>query len=318
MLRTTRILMDQAGESTGGGGATSIITSLGGQSQAPGASGNAGSSANPPPVSSAAGTNPPPASEGLYPNDWRVGLPKELQEDASIKKFNDIPSLAGAYVNLQKLVGKEKLTVPDKHASEEDWKNLYHKLGVPQDLKDYAINAPEGVAIDPEFISKFKEQSHAFGVLPQQAQKMLNWFGEVNKTAEASAKEMFKANQDKAVQGLQAEWGDAFQTKISRAYKVSEKFGGKDFIDFMDKTGLGNDTRMIKFLAGLGEEMSKEGTIVDAKTGVHAPLTPADAKSEIDKIMGDKSHPYFDKTHPGNKMAIDEVNRLFQLMTAKK
>lgn len=310
--------MEQAGEGTGGGGATSIITSLGTQSPAPSTPGNASSSANPPPVPAPTSANPPPASEGSASNDWRLGLPKELQDDASIKKFNDIHSLAGAYVNLQKLVGKEKLTVPDKHASEEDWKNLYHKIGLPQDLKDYSITAPEGVAIDPEFINKFKEQSHAFGVLPNQAQKMLNWFGEVNKTAEASAKEMFKANQDKAIQGLQSEWGEAFQTKISRAYKVSEKFGGKDFIDFLDKTGLGNDVKMIKFLAGLGEEMSKEGTIVDAQSGVHAPLTPADAKAEIDKIMGDKGHPYFDKTHPGNKAAIEEVNRLFQLMVAKK
>lgn len=317
MLRTNKILLDQAGEGTGGGGTTSIIASAGAQGQAASAAGDSNSGQAGSSIQAQAGASAANAAAGSQTNDWRLSLPKELQEDASLKKFNDLSSLAAGYVNLQKLVGKEKLTIPDKHATDDDWKNLFHKIGLPQDLKDYAVNAPENASIPEEFLNQFKTQAHQFGVLPNQAQKLINWFNDVNKIAETNMAAQHKATVEKSIGDLKTEWGDAYQLKLNRAFQVANKFGGEELISYLDKTGLGNDTKLIKLLATLGEEMSKEGKIVDANSAQSGVFSPAEAKLEVEKIMGDKSHPYFDKSHPGHKSAVDEVSKLYQMMTKK-
>jgi hypothetical protein len=43
-------------------------------------------------------------------------------------------------------------------------------------------------------------------------------------------------------------------------------------------------------------------------------LTPAHAKAEIEAIMGDKSHAYWDKKNPGHGSAVDHVQNLMGML----
>lgn len=248
------------------------------------------------------------------PQDWRLGLPTELQEDATLRKFSDIPSLAAAYINAQKLIGAEKIAIPGKHASDEDWMGVYKKLGLPEKVEEYDIKINESATLDENFVKSFKENAHKFGILPGQAQKLADWFSEINMASEGKYMEETKAKQQQEIDGLKAEWGKNFDANLSRAKLVLKNFADKDTLQYMEDTGLTNDVRLAKLFSNLGSKLYKETQIVGGDTPSAGAVSPQEAKKSIDSIMGNKNHPYFIKDHPGHKAAVAEVQGLFSIM----
>ena len=80
--------------------------------------------------------------------DWRHQLPKELQEDVTLRKFTSISALASSYLNAQKLIGSDKIPVPGKHATEDDWKNVFQKLGLPETPDKYEVKFKDGISAE--------------------------------------------------------------------------------------------------------------------------------------------------------------------------
>lgn len=244
--------------------------------------------------------------------DWRLGLPAELQEDATLRKFSDVPSLAAAYINAQKLIGADKIAIPGKHASEDDWTGVFKKLGLPEKVDQYELKFKEGATLDENFVNDFKINAHKFGILPSQAQKLADWFSDINMTAENKYIEETKQKQAQELDGLKQEWGKLYDANLSRAQLVLKEMADKDTLQYLNDSGLGNDTKLIKLLAKIGSKMYKEAAIVGGDAGGgNAALTKAEAKKTIDSIMAKKDHPYFQKDHPGHKSAVKEVQDLF-------
>lgn len=309
------VLMDTKDSGDGGGSGGSLLTTSNagsGSSASQGSPNNSNGSTGGNATSGNSGTSSA-SSEGGVKN-WRLDLPSELQEDATLRKFNDIPSLAAAYINAQKLIGSDKIHIPGKHASEADWANVYKKLGLPEKMEEYGINFKDGVTIDQEFTSAFKETAFKLGILPKQAQALADWFSDVNTTAETKYLEDIKGSQGKALEGLKQEWGNAYDANLSRAQQVIKNFGDQDLLKHLEDTGLGNDTKLIKFLAGIGGKLYKEAPIVPGEVGGNSVQSPAEAKKTLDSIMANSNHPYFLKDHPGHKTAVKEVSELFSNM----
>jgi len=156
------LLLNTAGEGDAGGGTGSFVAppNTGGQGAAQtgdanNASGNSAAGGN---------TGTPNPGQGAAPTDWRSSLPKELQENAAIKKYTSVEALAGAYVNAQKLIGSDKIPLPGKHATEEDWKNIYSKLGLPDAVDKYDVKFKETAAVDADFVKNFKENAQAAAI----------------------------------------------------------------------------------------------------------------------------------------------------------
>ena len=63
--------------------------------------------------------------------DWRESLPEDLKSDPSLLTVKDVPGLAKSYIHAQKMIGADKLAIPGKNASEEEWSAVYEKLGKP-------------------------------------------------------------------------------------------------------------------------------------------------------------------------------------------
>ena len=53
---------------------------------------------------------------------------------------------------------------------------------------------------------------------------------------------------------LRREWGDAYEQKIAAAQAAVRRVGGRDLVDILDETQLGNDPEIIKMFADLAEE----------------------------------------------------------------
>lgn len=314
----TNILQDNNPDAAGGAGGSSgggLLT----PSNAGGGSETPQGGANPPNSTTGGqatagnpGTNT--SSKQGTPQDWRLGLPAELQEDATLRKFSDVPSLAAAYINAQKLIGAEKIAIPGKHASDEDWMGVYKKLGLPEKVEEYDIKINESATLDENFVKSFKENAHKFGILPGQAQKLADWFSEINTTAESKFMEENKVKQQQEIDGLKAEWGKNFDANLSRAKLVLKNFADKDTLQYMEDTGLMNDVRLAKLFAGVGAKLYKETPIVAGDVATSGTMSPKEAKKSVDTIMANPNHPYFLKEHPGHKAAVAEVQGLFAQM----
>ena len=102
--------------------------------------------------------------------DWRNDLPDDLREDPSLKTIQDIPGLAKSYIHSQKMIGKDKIVLPNEHATKEDWDDVFNKLGRPASAEEYKI---EGEASD--LINNFKPVAHNLGLNNNQVQKLVEF-----------------------------------------------------------------------------------------------------------------------------------------------
>lgn len=307
-----RLLFDKAGDGgSGGGGAGSLLNTGGGNggSQTPPPEGNP----NPNGSGDKSGGNAG-ANGGTGTPNWLSALPKELQEDASIKKFTDVQGLAQSYINAQKLLGAEKIAIPSKHATEDDWKQVFEKLGLPPADK-YEVKFGDQATIDKKFVDEFKSIAHKNGILPKQAQALADWFSQSNANAETEISTARKAQVEKEIKGLKDEWGKAFDEKLRFANNALANFADDDTIKYLEKTGLANDVRLVKMLSSMGEQLFKEGKIAD-KQG-QSGVTPDEAKKAANAIIMNPEHPYHLKTHPGHKAAIEEVRALMEQAYSK-
>lgn len=305
-----RLLFDKAGEGNNGGAGGSGEGLLNGS-----AAGGSGTTPPPPANNNGGQGDGNGSGQGAGTSSWISALPKELQEDASIKKFPDVATLAKSYVNAQRLIGANKIVIPDQHATDEDWKNVYNKLGLPETVDKYEVKFGDSATIDKKFVDDFKALAHKSGILPKQAQALADWFTTTNINAEKELATSRATHLEKEIAGLKSEWGQAFDAKLQHANNALRNFADKDTLDYMEKTGLNNDVRLVKMLSAMGEQLYKEGKIPEGSTSNR--LTPEEAMKSARAIIADTKHPYHIKGHPNHAAAVSEVAELFKQATNK-
>lgn len=272
--------------------------------------------ANPTPAPDATPAPATPSTPTPSPSpsgDWKTGLPEDIKDDPSLKAISDIQALAKSYVHSQRMIGADKIVVPNKYATPEDWKNVYAKLGLPESVEKYELKTKEGADPKDNFFVGFREQAHKAGILPHQAQQLYDWYdstiADMVKNQQAAISQQAEAE----VSELRQEWGQAFDMKVRAAKAVVQKFGDDNFKTYLEETGLGNNPQLIKLMAKIGESLVEDKFRGDGDAP--AALTPQFAQKEINKILGDPKHPYYDNRHPGHADAVTEMQRLFSMST---
>lgn len=301
------VLMDSAGDGTGGGGdggAPSLLDN-------PGSGGDpaGGGGSDDPPGGGTGGKGDPPSdkpTKGGSPADWRSSLPKELQDDATIKKFPSVDALAGAYLNAQKLIGADKIAVPNpKTATPEDWENVFNKLGRPA-LEKYEVKFKDGESVDKDFAEAFRASAHKAGLLPSQAQALADWFSGRRTEAEQKYIETQKNELKAQVENLKKDWGNTFDARIGRVNKMLQEAGATDYFK---KAGYGSDATLYRYLDTFAEKLYKDHKLVDGASGKTV-RTKDEVQAAISKMHADPA--YTNKNHPAHNAAVKEMQSLFQ------
>lgn len=299
------------GAGAAGTGANNTGASGGGGILTPNQSGGSGNGA----ASGGAGAGNEGGSNNpqvVIPENWKLALPKELQEDTSLSIINDIPALAKSYINAQKLVGADKIVLPSKHATPEEWRAIYHKLGLPAKKEEYKVEGPKDSTVAQEFMGKFTEKAYELGIMPNQAKALAEFFDSENRIAVQTFEKSQKDGVEAGLRKLKEEWGAAFETNVNVARQALSHFADKETIAHIEKSGLTNDPHLVKLLAKVGGVLKEDGILKDNPTGSSA-LTPAAAQAEINKVMANPEHPYFHKEHAGHRSAVEEVSKLFSM-----
>ncbi len=265
----------------------------------------------PPPSAPQGGSVGEPSNPPAGTSSWRDTLPDDLKNDPSLATFADVSQLAKSYTHAQRMVGADKIPIPGKLATEEDWKAVYKKLGVPDSADKYDIKVPEKTPVDENFIKSFKEQALKTGMLPHQAQKFVEWIAEGASARSAEMNAARKTQTESGIAALKTEWGQGYDKKVQAAQVAVSEFGGDELTAYLEKTGLGNDPMMIKLLAKVGESLKEDKIAGNGSTRLMG-KTPDEIQGEINTIMGNPADPYNVAQHPNHALAVEEMNKRFQ------
>ena len=237
-------------------------------------------------------------------------LPEDIRADASLQNFKDAGQLAKSYVHAQRMVGADKMPVPNKNFTEDDWKQTFSKLGVPETPDDYKVNYTLQEGADPQPVKNFVSHAHKLGMLPQQVQGILDYYGNLENQGNEEMQKQAELNKLNSEQELRKEFGLAYDKKINQANNVFGKFFVDDLKDvkLQDGSDILNHPGFIKSLAKLSDNFSEDNLGPDQTES--SGFTPNEAQKEVSKIMGDQTHPYWLKDHPGHAAAVKEVANL--------
>ena len=250
-------------------------------------------------------TQPTTLTAETVVTDWKASLSDEIRADKSLENIKDVEGLAKSYVHAQKLVGADKIPVPNKHATEEDWKEVYKKLGRPEDASGYKYDLPEDQTIDETALKNFSDQAHKLGLLPGQANGMVKFYNEMQAASLQEQDSVAIAARENSAKELKQEWGQAYDQKISQANNLAKTVGIGELFDtnLADGTKLGDNPVMIKAFAELAAKMG-EDSITQSSGPIYQ--TPAQIEKEIGNLTQVGSA-YWDKNHPNHHAAVEEV-----------
>lgn len=250
----------------------------------------------------------------VIPANWKDALPPELKDAPFMAMVKDVPTLVQNYANAQKMIGADKLPIPGKHATTDEWKETMHKLGNPRTLDEYKFEMdPETEkGTDKAFIDKFRETAHGLGILPKQAGGLAKWFSELNKQVWSDTEAAHEQKLVTDMKGLEREWGTGYQANLIRAKAAITEFADKDTAEFLRDQGLGKNAKFLKFMAKVGESLS-EDKLRGANNGQFTnALTPDQARGKIDEIKANPKHPYWNQHHENHTVAKKEYAGLFE------
>ena len=257
---------------------------------------------------------PAEVAQGGSGNEFLNMIPEELRDHPSISPIKDVENLARSYVNAQRLIGADKIAVP-VNPTDEDLDRIYDRLGRPEAPSDYGFDV-DGNVVTEELATNYADVAHKLRLTPDQAKGILDYYrSSVEQSGEQSL-ELAEAAKEQTVESLRNEWGRAFDQKVEAAARVAQEFADPEMfnITLADGSKLGDNAEFIKAFAKIADfrqSVTSEDTVAEmSQSNV---MTPATAQAEIDAIMNDKSHAYWDRKNPiARNKAVERMQHLME------
>ncbi len=224
-------------------------------------------------------------TEGNFTENWTHLLTDTaLHDNPTLKASKTIESLASQTVNAQKLVGADKIAVPNEASTELEWETFHKAGGRPETAADYNFARPEALSEEyysQELATAAQELMHKLGLSKKQADALFEFN---NNTVIA---QLTIATQDSELamtelqDGLHADWGNAFEQKKHDGNVAINKGAEGETPEFKARVAekYGSDPDLIRLLANLGKVYREAGII----TATSIPTT-SDTQEEIDNI----------------------------------
>ncbi len=232
-----------------------------------------------------------PANEVETQGDkWYSSLSEEYRNHPSIQKFTDVNGMAKSYLSLESMMGQEKIPVPKGAEDTNAWA-LYNKaFGVPETSDKYEFNVEGFEEVD---LSAYKDIMHKHHLSNEVANDLIGQHLQAFVEYEQAKQQEVQQQMETSAAELKKEWGLKYEQNIKLAHNFLQKMSDneEDFNYFNEK--IGNDAKFIKLLTKLGNSISEGelGGFEGQSQGFTK--TPAEAKSEFDRIMNDVNDAYW-------------------------
>ena len=245
-------------------------------------------------------------------DSWRNQLSDELRDHSTLEPIQSVENLAKAYVNASSMIGRDKIALPGQYASDDDWAEVYDRLGRPETGDQYELDAGEGA--DENLVGWFKETAHDIGLNNAQAQKLMSAYNEmVGQQAEEAGPDL-ELMRDEISAELRKEYGNAFDDRLGVANSVVTEFGNEDITEIIlaDGRSLGDHPDFIRAMVNVGtfiRERVSEDEFVGERSDNS--ITPDEAKAKLVEIEA-LNGPLWDRKHPQHEYFVSERNRLYE------
>ena len=263
------------------------------------------------------GSSDAPATDAQAPADWRSGLPEDIRNDPSLADIKDVGAMAKSYINGQKLIGKNRISLPGEGATDEEWSAFHSQLGRPEksNLYDFGERPalPDGLEYDEGFETAYKDLAFKAGLTSQQAKAIFDGYHEYIQTKSSSEGENAAAQSAEWVNSLKKEFGKAYDERVELASRAVDTYGDGQLKEWLEQSGMGNNPMMVKLFAKIGEGIAEGRSDSAQQRGFI--MTPDQAKQEIARYNRDQTFmsAYQNGDNPGHGEAVNKMNSLFKL-----
>src|SRR5210317_2525049 len=246
---------------------------------------------------------------------WKETISEEFRNDPNISKFTEIDALAKSYINATRMIGQDKVSVPNENSTDDQWNEVYSKLGRPESPDKYKLEAASDVVpLDEGAIKSFAENAHQLGLNNKQAQGILEFYKNSMEGSVQQARIDTETAQANAEAEHRKEWGRAYDDNIKKAGAVAKANMDANILDMQlkDGTRLGDHPAVIKGFANIANLMSEDKLVSTESENVSQGI---DYDAEISKIVNDRDGPYWNKAHPDHDKMVQKVFNLRTMMT---
>ena len=261
---------------------------------------------------------PNPVAKADTPtSSWKDSISEEYRVDPNIEKFTEIDALAKSYINATKMIGQDKVVIPNNNSTEEHWDEVYSKLGRPDSADKYSLDAKsEIVNLDENAIKSFAENAHQLGLNNKQAQGILEFYKNNMEGNAQQSKIDTETAQVQAEQELRQEWGRDFEGKVKQAGALAKANINPEVLDMTLSNGIrvGDHPEIIKGFAKIANMMSEDKILATESENTD---TVKDIESEIAALSNDKNGPYWNRMHPDHDKVVQQVYTLREMLNAK-
>ncbi len=262
--------------------------------------------------------------QGSVSGGWKDSLPADVKGAPVLSSYDNTPeglskAMTG-YLNLEKLLGHEKVPIPKDANDTEGWNRYSKAMGIPEKSDDYGLadaKIPENLSKSGlQFDKKeFAEVMHTHKVHPSAVKGLWEVFQQKNIQMYTKAVEAQKETVNKAINALKGEWGDSYQMNVELGQTVINKFSAdQDSNDWVTAV-LSTDPRGIKFLSKIGEQFA-ENKVPEFQMKRFS-LAPAEAAEEVSRMKQDFNGPYWNHGNKFTKQEQDAAIARVNMLLAK-
>jgi len=244
----------------------------------------------------AAGADAGSAAGGQQEGAWYDNFAEDIRSDPSVQKFESPEQLAKGYINMQHILGRDKIPIPK---TDEEFSDAFKILGRPDNAAEYEFKPAEG-----EDDGWFREIAHAANLTNNQFSAISDSVSKIIAEGQQAQETETKLKQDELNASLQKEWGSAYDRQVSLAQAAVKEYADDDLISYLDESGLGDDPRLLKVFAKIGAATTEQPLEGGEQNG----FTSQELDAAISSVQ---SHPaYFDGDHPEHGAYVNKMRKL--------
>lgn len=249
----------------------------------------------------------------------RQSWAKDLTVEDEILKSNMFNSVKGVddivrgYYHAQKLVGHDKIVVPNEKSTPEQWRAYYGKAGLPENTESYSIGE-ESLYADDDFKKELFEKAHANYIKPDQLKEILSVVDKYNLQVGEMADREAEASKTAIVSELKTEWGSDFQRNIGVINETIKHLVGDEMHQQIMGSSLANSKEFIQTMHMISKKLNQEDTFSRDVRSNFA-MSKDDAQMRLNEIYGDAKSPYFQAQHPQKQDVLNEVLKLQEILS---
>lgn len=255
-------------------------------------------------------------TDGELREGWTGILDEDIREEKCLATIKDVKSMARSYVHAQKMVGKDKIGIPNEASSEADWEAYHVAGGRPTTPEDYNFTKPDELSeehYNQDLANAYQSLFYKLGLSQKQADEIFAFNTKSIISAVTKQTQDSELAMSDLVNGLKTEWGQAYDQKIHLGNVAIEK-GTNEDPDFKERLTqkYGNDPDFIKCMANLG------GMFMEASPVKPEMIpTPGDLQERVDEEM---RHPAYGIEFAKHGFTVQQheaqVDKVFNMRTA--